>query len=78
MGTTSGKYTTKRDGGVTYSYEASWGTVGDRAHWSAKVKREGNFAGTPNGQILNTQGVDLTEDGSSFGRDIDRNPCRVQ
>jgi hypothetical protein len=59
VGAISGKYTTQRDEGITYTYEASWEVFGDRATWSAKVRREGDFAGTPNGEILNTRGIDL-------------------
>jgi hypothetical protein len=53
-----GKYTTKRDGGIEYTYTAECGMGGeDRKdwHWRAKVRRDGMLAGEPNGVILNAR-----------------------
>ncbi len=51
-----GKYTTTRDGGIEYTYEAWCGMQGpDRKdwHWSAKVRKNGQLAGEPSGVYLN-------------------------
>ena len=55
-----GTYTTKRDGGRVYTYEASWSLSGRNVVWNAKASRDGRLAGTPNGQIFDARGVDLS------------------
>jgi hypothetical protein len=60
MNSITGKYTTKRDGGIEYTYEASWTQHGNEAAWDAKVRRDGQWAGHPDGRILDTKGLDLT------------------
>jgi hypothetical protein len=56
MGRIGGSYTTQRDGGMTYSYEATWHESGDGIVWSAKVKHGAEYAGAPSGQIRKTGG----------------------
>lgn len=56
----TGEYTTKRDGGVKYTYEATWFVMPNgSAAWNAKVSKDGNLVGMPNGSILNTVGVTM-------------------
>jgi hypothetical protein len=57
----SGKYTTKRDGGIAYTYEATWHRANEAFAWDAKVKRDGQLVGTPNGQLILMAGDDLAE-----------------
>lgn len=48
----TGRYTTKRGGGITYVWEASCGMHGEDWHWQATVRFEdGRPAGKPNGII---------------------------
>ena len=54
MARVAGSYTTQRDGGLTYTYEATWHETGDGIVWSAKVRRSGESAGAPSGQIRKT------------------------
>lgn len=54
----SGQYTTKR-GGINYTYDASWEKKQDAIIWSAKVRKDGDLAETPSGQILNADQIDL-------------------
>ena len=56
MGKIAGSYTTQRDGGVKYTYEATWHDSADGVVWSAKVKRGDETAGAPTGQIRKTGG----------------------
>jgi hypothetical protein len=53
----AGSYTTQRDGGLTYTYEATWHETGDGIVWSAKVRRSGESAGAPSGQRRKTVGT---------------------
>ena len=62
MGTIAGSYTTQRDGGITYTYQASWHETGDGIVWSATVKRAGASAGAPTGQIRKTLGAVPADD----------------
>lgn len=49
----NGTYTTKRDGGVVYTYQAKSHRDGTQWHWEAKVWHAGGFlAGHPSGMIL--------------------------
>lgn len=57
MARVAGSYTTQRDGGLTYTYEATWHETGDGIVWSAKVRRSGESAGAPSGQIRKTVGT---------------------
>jgi hypothetical protein len=59
MARIAGSYTTHRDGGLTYSYEATWHESGDGVVWSAKVRRSGESAGAPSGQIRKTAGIPI-------------------
>ena len=59
MGKIAGRYKVKREGGPTYTYDATWMRAGEGVIWSAIVKRDGEFAGAPNGQIRSLGGVDL-------------------
>ena len=59
MGSMSGQYTSERDGGIKYTYYASWEKKQDAIIWSAKVRRDGSLAGTPGGQILNADQIDM-------------------
>jgi hypothetical protein len=54
----SAEYTTQRNGGLTYSYEATWARAGTRIIWSAIVTRNGEFKGQPNGTIQNAMELD--------------------
>jgi hypothetical protein len=58
-GRCTGAYTTRRDGGIAYEYEATWRTTGNSAIWNSEVRREGLLVGVPAGTILNVQGADL-------------------
>ena len=62
MGRIAGRYTTRRDGGLTYMYDATWRPAGEGIIWSATVKLDGELAGAPNGQIRNTAGVRLADE----------------
>jgi hypothetical protein len=55
----TGSYTTKRDQGLTYTYEATYQSDGAGLTWMAKVWRDGNFKGTPNGKVLTVSGIDV-------------------
>ena len=46
-----GRYTTNRDGGLTYEYEGFWFRAGDTIVWRGRVRREGKLKGAPHGQI---------------------------
>jgi hypothetical protein len=62
MGRIAGRYTTLRDGGLTYTYDASWQSAGEGIIWSATVKRAGELAGAPNGQVRHPAGVRLADE----------------
>lgn len=49
MAIISGKYTTKRDGGLAYTYEAAWNVVGNDIEWAVKASRGDDFAGSTSG-----------------------------
>jgi hypothetical protein len=59
MNSITDKYITKRDGGIEYTYELNWTQHGNEATWEAKVRRDGQLAGHPDGHILDTKGLDL-------------------
>jgi hypothetical protein len=59
--TTTGTYTTTRDGGLTYTYEASWRVFGKNATWHGKVLHQGKIVASPSGQIWNVGAADLTD-----------------
>ena len=59
MGKIAGSFTTQRDGGLTYTYEATWNETGEGVIWSAKVKRGAESVGTPSGQIRKPGAVAL-------------------
>ncbi len=61
MNEVKGNYTTQRDGGIAYTYEATWAQTEQGAMWNSKVRRDGQLAGTPNGQIVSTHNVPLEE-----------------
>lgn len=50
-GKCSGSYTTKRDGGVNYTWEASWTQSRGAVVWNSTVKRDGEVAGAPGGSV---------------------------
>jgi hypothetical protein len=58
----AGRYTTRRDDGLTYTYDARWQEAGEGIIWSASVRRDDELAGTPSGQIRNTAGVRLADE----------------
>lgn len=62
MSRIAGRYTTRRDGGIGYSYDATWQEAAAGVIWSATVKRGGEFAGAPNGQIRHTFGIKLADE----------------
>jgi hypothetical protein len=62
MGRIAGRYTTRRDNGITYTYEATWREAGGGIIWSATVKREREVAGVPNGQIRSAAGVIVADE----------------
>jgi hypothetical protein len=62
MGRIAGRYTTQRDGGLTYTYEATWQDAGEGIIWSVTVKRDAELAGTPSGQIRNAAGIRLADE----------------
>ena len=47
----SGSYTTSRDGGIRYAYDAFWTQVDKTIKWDAKVRRDGEVVGNPGGVI---------------------------
>lgn len=47
----SGSYTTTRDGGISYAYDAFWTESGRTVLWDAKVRHEGNLVGSPSGTL---------------------------
>ena len=60
MRTVSGKYTTRRDGGIEYAYEATWELAeGDWIVWSAEVTRNGAPAGRTRGQVMRPASTDM-------------------
>jgi hypothetical protein len=59
MARIAGSYTTQRDGGLTYTYEATWHESGDGVVWSARVRRGGESAGAPSGQIRKSVGIPI-------------------
>jgi hypothetical protein len=59
MGAVSGTYTTRRDGGVRYTYDAMWTEQRKSASWHAVVKRDGALVGKPGGKVLLSAGIDL-------------------
>jgi hypothetical protein len=53
-----GTYTTKRNGGLEYSYEAESEMAGEGKldwHWTARVRRHGQLVGEPNGIVKNAK-----------------------
>jgi hypothetical protein len=54
-------YMTHRDGGLIYTYDAAWTRVGSNILWHAKVLREGEYKGQPNGTINNAALLDAGE-----------------
>ena len=48
----SGKYKTERDGGLQYSYVATWETTAGGVTWTATVRRDGALTGTPLGTVF--------------------------
>jgi hypothetical protein len=46
-----GVYKTRRDGGVLYTYHASWNFSHTEVRWSGMVWRSGQLAGTPSGRL---------------------------
>jgi hypothetical protein len=62
MGRIAGRYTSRRDAGLTYTYDARWQEAGEGIIWSASVRRDGELAGTPSGQIRHVAGVRLADE----------------
>jgi hypothetical protein len=62
MGRIAGRYTTRRDNGITYTYEASWQEADGGITWSTTVKRERELAGAPNGQIRSVAGLVVADE----------------
>jgi hypothetical protein len=62
MGRIAGRYTTQRDGGLSYTYDATWQEAGDGIIWSVSVKRDDELAGKPSGQIRHIAGVQLADE----------------
>jgi hypothetical protein len=58
----AGRYTTRRDGGLAYTYDARWQEAGEGIIWSATVRRDGELAGTPSGQIRHIAGAQLADE----------------
>jgi len=48
----SSSYRTSRDGGLYYSYEATWWRDGDVLNWEAVVFRNGQLKARPDGRIV--------------------------
>jgi hypothetical protein len=46
----SGTYVTNR-GGITYAYDGFWTEHEKKVRWDAKVRRDGELVGTPNGVL---------------------------
>jgi hypothetical protein len=46
-----GRYTTKRDGGLTYEYDGLWFADNDRIVWAARVRRDGQVKAVLDGNI---------------------------
>ncbi len=51
VGGIKGSYTTRRDGGITYTYEAECGMQDRNWHWHAIVRCDGRLRGEPRGVI---------------------------
>lgn len=67
MRTIRGEYTTKRDGGITYSYEASWHmTEGDWIFWTLEARIGARLAGRSSGQVMRPGSPDV----DAFIRDL--------
>ena len=62
MGRIAGRYTTQRDGGLAYMYDATWQSAGEGIIWSATVKRGSELAGAPNGQLRHCVGIQLADE----------------
>jgi hypothetical protein len=54
-------YKTKRDGGLVYSFHASWTAVPGGINWRAKVVHDRKVAGTPSGFVTGPAGADFPE-----------------
>ena len=46
----SGTYVTNR-GGISYAYDGFWTEIEKTVRWDARVRRDGELVGTPNGFI---------------------------
>jgi hypothetical protein len=57
VSTASGTYTTERDGGLAYQYDAIWHRNGATVTWSARVRRDGESFSVIDGQINLAIGV---------------------
>ncbi|HEX4331317.1 MAG TPA: hypothetical protein VH040_04195 [Usitatibacter sp.] len=51
VGGIEGTYTTVRDGGITYTYQAECGMQGGNWHWNAIVRCSDQLRGEPKGVI---------------------------
>jgi hypothetical protein len=54
-------YKTKRDGGLTYSFHATWAPVPGGVNWKATVVHDRKVAGTPSGFVTGPAGPDFAE-----------------
>ena len=61
-GRIAGRYTTDRDGGISYTYVASWHEAANGVVWSATVKRDQALVGAPGGQLRHVAGVKLADE----------------
>jgi hypothetical protein len=61
MHSVQGIYTTKRDGGIVYTYELTWYETEQGANWDAKVWRDGLAVGTPGGTLLDRNVLEYGE-----------------
>ncbi len=57
--TVNGSYTTKRDRGLIYIYEATWIITGPRVIWDSEVRKGGDWKGNPGGHFPFSPGLDL-------------------
>jgi hypothetical protein len=54
----TGTYESKARAGLVYEYEVTWTVNPNRITWNAKVRRDGEWKGTPNGVIYSARGLD--------------------
>jgi hypothetical protein len=57
----TGKYKTRRDGGIVYSYTATWTEGKNVIGWASIIRCAGDLKGSPSGTISLAPGASLQE-----------------